>query len=147
MTAPRRLRISRRLGGGVPDGAVNVGRPTKWGNPYRVDLGNRELAVVQYRRHLELHPELVELARVELRGRDLACWCPLDAPCHADLLLEIANDTRCRDCAGAGHMLAVPSLVPDTMAEAVAVLRRVAPCERCAGSGTDPTTEGATDGS
>ena len=27
----------------------------------------------------------------ELRGRDLACWCPLDQPCHADVLLELAN--------------------------------------------------------
>ncbi|WP_280389279.1 DUF4326 domain-containing protein [Nocardia wallacei] len=27
----------------------------------------------------------------ELRGHDLACWCPLDSPCHADVLLEIAN--------------------------------------------------------
>jgi hypothetical protein len=26
-----------------------------------------------------------------LRGRDLACWCPLDQPCHADVLLELAN--------------------------------------------------------
>jgi hypothetical protein len=30
----------------------------------------------------------------ELRGRDLACWCPLDEPCHADVLLEIANAER-----------------------------------------------------
>ena len=27
----------------------------------------------------------------ELRGRDLACWCPPDRPCHADVLLELAN--------------------------------------------------------
>jgi hypothetical protein len=27
----------------------------------------------------------------ELAGRDLACWCPLDQPCHADVLLELAN--------------------------------------------------------
>ena len=32
------------------------------------------------------------LARLpELRGHDLACWCPLDGPCHADVLLELAN--------------------------------------------------------
>jgi hypothetical protein len=37
-------------------------------------------------------PEL----RAELRGKSLACWCPLDQPCHADVLLELANakDTR-----------------------------------------------------
>lgn len=27
----------------------------------------------------------------ELRGRALACWCPLDQPCHADVLLDLAN--------------------------------------------------------
>jgi hypothetical protein len=27
----------------------------------------------------------------DLRGKNLACWCPLDAPCHADVLLELAN--------------------------------------------------------
>jgi hypothetical protein len=36
--------------------------------------------------HKRLHERLPELA-----GRDLACWCPLDQPCHADVLLEIAN--------------------------------------------------------
>ncbi len=35
------------------------------------------------------HP--VEAIRSELRGRDLCCWCPLDQPCHADVLLELAN--------------------------------------------------------
>jgi len=28
---------------------------------------------------------------LELRGKDLACWCPLDKPCHADVLLRLAN--------------------------------------------------------
>lgn len=32
--------------------------------------------------------------RAELAGKDLACWCPLDQPCHADVLLEIANGVR-----------------------------------------------------
>ena len=36
-------------------------------------------------------PEEIVEALKELRGRDLACWCPLDQPCHADVLLEIAN--------------------------------------------------------
>jgi hypothetical protein len=38
------------------------------------------------------HP--VELARVELRGHDLACWCPLGRPCHADVLLDLADEER-----------------------------------------------------
>lgn len=33
----------------------------------------------------------VEDVRAELAGKNLACWCPLDEPCHADVLLEIAN--------------------------------------------------------
>jgi hypothetical protein len=36
-------------------------------------------------------PDLREQARGELRGKDLACWCALDEPCHGDVLLEIAN--------------------------------------------------------
>lgn len=35
-------------------------------------------------------PRLAEI-RAELAGRDLACWCPLDQPCHGDVLLELAN--------------------------------------------------------
>jgi hypothetical protein len=34
----------------------------------------------------------VEHVRSELRGRDLACYCPLDEPCHADVLIEVANE-------------------------------------------------------
>lgn len=48
----------------------------------------RELAVMEYRRDLERQRDL-DLS--PLRGRDLACWCPLDQPCHADVLLELAN--------------------------------------------------------
>jgi hypothetical protein len=45
-----------------------------------------------YRLHLTEHPEIADRARAELRGHDLACWCPLDQPCHADVLLELANE-------------------------------------------------------
>ena len=34
---------------------------------------------------------MAEYAPHALRGHDLACWCPLDQPCHADVLLELAN--------------------------------------------------------
>lgn len=36
-------------------------------------------------------PTTVDDVRRELRGKDLVCWCPLDQPCHADVLLELAN--------------------------------------------------------
>lgn len=39
-----------------------------------------------------LPPNFIERIRTELRGRNLACWCPLDQPCHADVLLRMAND-------------------------------------------------------
>ncbi len=35
------------------------------------------------------HP--IEIIRYELRGKNLACFCPLDQHCHADILLELAN--------------------------------------------------------
>jgi len=87
-----RLQRSRRKGARLPDGVVVVTRPTKWGNPHPLELGRSE-AVCRYRTDL-LAGRLditVEQVREELRGRDLACYCPLDEPCHADVLLEIAN--------------------------------------------------------
>lgn len=42
------------------------------------------------------YPSLEEI-RAELAGRDLACWCPTSSPCHADVLLELANEVApCR---------------------------------------------------
>jgi hypothetical protein len=70
-----------------------VTRPTKWGNPHPLELG-REEAVLRYHEDL-LAGRLavtVEDARRELRGHDLACYCPLDEPCHADVLLAVANE-------------------------------------------------------
>jgi Domain of unknown function (DUF4326) len=88
----QRLQRSRRKGTRLPAGTVVVTRPTKWGNPHSLDLGRPE-AVRRYRNDL-LAGRLditVEQVRAELRGRDLACYCPLDEPCHADVLIEIAN--------------------------------------------------------
>ena len=63
------------------------------------DLGyicprERETVVTLYSRWLRLHPEVVARAREELRGWNLGCWCPEDAACHADVLLEAANPRR-----------------------------------------------------
>jgi hypothetical protein len=90
-SAPRRIRLSRRKGWRKPPQAAVVARPTKWGNPYLVVAGDRAAAVVEYRAYLAAHPDLVGAARRELAGRDLCCWCPLDEPCHADVLLAVAN--------------------------------------------------------
>jgi hypothetical protein len=105
---PKRLRLSRAKGATLPDGAVNVSRPTKWGNPYKVgepQTPDRFAAVSAF--YSALHARRCGVAaaqlgpmrdypsddeiRAELAGHDLACWCPASEPCHADVLLEIAN--------------------------------------------------------
>jgi Domain of unknown function (DUF4326) len=90
---PQRFQRSRRKGAHLPAGVVVVTRPTKWGNPHPLALGRPE-AVRRYRADL-LSGRLavtVEDVRGELRGRDLACYCPLDEPCHADVLLAVASE-------------------------------------------------------
>jgi hypothetical protein len=89
--APARIQRRRTRGWHMPEGAVYVGRPTRFGNPFGVDEHGRGRAIELYRAHLANRPDLIEAARTELRGRDLACWCPSGAACHADVLLEIAN--------------------------------------------------------
>lgn len=92
---PLRIQRHRTKGWKMPAGAVYVGRPTWWGNPYSVDMFSPEDDLVAlYRRFLLETPigiDLVREARIRLRGKNLACWCPLDQPCHADVLLELAN--------------------------------------------------------
>jgi hypothetical protein len=93
----------------MPEGAVYVGRPSRWGNPFRVGdesafvgadpvmnldeepLTARDVAAL-FRMALHRDQLRVTVDQVaELAGKDLACWCPLDQPCHADVLLELAN--------------------------------------------------------
>lgn len=115
---PERIQLRRTKGWRKPEGAINVGRPSRWGNPFAVNAlalptdgrfpylvramgaDPRGLSSIT-----PLHPQCVVDAYAwwiieqpdlmcslpELRGHDLACWCPLDQPCHADVLLEIAN--------------------------------------------------------
>ena len=89
-------RVLNKRKDSIPPDAVYVGRPTKWGNPFKVyphkrgGLFAQRIAVESYREYLKEHPELIEAARKELKDKDLVCWCaPL--PCHADVLLETAN--------------------------------------------------------
>lgn len=73
----------------MPAGAVYVGRPGRWGNNFIVDDDlTLDESLYLYRQTLAMSyaPDPTELA-----GLDLACWCPLDQPCHADILLELAN--------------------------------------------------------
>lgn len=89
----RRLQRSRRKGSRLPVDAVVVTPPTRWGNPHPLELGRAE-AVRRYREDLcagRLAVSVEDVKR-ELRGRDLACYCPLEEPCHADVLLAVANE-------------------------------------------------------
>ncbi len=114
---PERIQLSRAKGWRMPAGAVKVDRSTRWGNPFAwqacqaewggSDAEARAAAVDMYRSHIvdgaPAHAEaggLIDLHEIrchffahihELRGKDLACWCPAGDPCHADLLIEIAN--------------------------------------------------------
>lgn len=94
MSGPVRIQLSRKRGfflqevsqaqNGLP--AVNVARPSKWGNPFTVADTGRVPAVLRYA--CEVAP-LLDVT--PLRGKNLACFCALDAECHADVLLALAN--------------------------------------------------------
>lgn len=88
---PQRIQRRRTAGWRMPAEAVYVGRPTRWGNPFNwQEMGAAE-AVRQFRAYIESRPALLQEAAQTLAGRPLACWCPLDQPCHADILLELVN--------------------------------------------------------
>lgn len=103
---PTRIQLSRKKGWRLPAEAVNVARPGRWGNPFPIGkegpLGriapDQEGAVGFFRdmlRDPEMraavgYPSDAEII-AELVGKDLACWCKPGDPCHADVLLEIAN--------------------------------------------------------
>lgn len=98
--SPQRIQRKRTKGWKMPEGAIYVGRPTKWGNPFVVGsseyhVPNKDLAVAYFRDWL-LHPNSWVLPAppdlAPLRGHDLACWCRVGQPCHADVLLALAND-------------------------------------------------------
>lgn len=94
---PTRIQRKRTKGWKKPEGAVYVGRGSKWGNPYRANGDNAE-AVRLFRDMLSRAPlgeggrTIHESIRAELAGKGLMCWCPLNQPCHADVLLELANE-------------------------------------------------------
>ena len=94
---PERIQRRRTKGWRMPEGAVYVGRPTKWGNLFPKGPVVFGFAIVDEVMEFRLlvtgegqWPYQKE-AQSELKGKDLACWCPLDQPCHADVLMEIAN--------------------------------------------------------
>lgn len=116
MTQPQRIQLRRAAGWRLPDNAVSVARPGRWGNPFTIpvaiesgyaDEATAQAFVVecfrnwigptQSGRDWWAGPESDRRRRVfvedidQLRGKHLACWCKLGDPCHADVLLELAN--------------------------------------------------------
>ncbi len=102
MTKPIRIQRKRTKGFKTPANTVYVGRPSKFGNPFNWKDGiagdhgprARVAAVMLYRQFIESErgpsaPTDEDIA--SLRGKNLSCFCPLDQPCHADVLLELAN--------------------------------------------------------
>lgn len=105
---PARIQRKRARGWKKPDNTVCVTRGSCWGNPFIVDctvepgttkqfssyiaVPTAEDAVACYRGYLDASPDLKERARRNLRGKNLACWCDLDQPCHGNVLLEVANE-------------------------------------------------------
>lgn len=114
---PERIQLSRAKGWRMPPGTIKVARPSKWGNPFTVEEFGRDLAIALYRNSVQgywspglfdgrtddpidrayaLHTAFrkrfftVDDTR-RLRGWNLACWCKPGEPCHADVLLELAN--------------------------------------------------------
>ena len=114
MENPIRIHRKRTKGWRMPPNTVSVCRPGKWGNPFSVKeyyragysgpvnvaaqhcvdayrawmLGNKHWA---HPCNLEDAPDPSRI----LRGKNLACWCAIGQPCHADVLLELANKPVC----------------------------------------------------
>jgi hypothetical protein len=82
-----RIQRKRVKGWKMPANTISVCRPGKFGNPYVVGKdGTAGQCAEKFRLHLN---ELLDSqALEELRGKNLACWCKIGQPCHADVLLE-----------------------------------------------------------
>ena len=91
VSSPDMPRVLNRSKHGLESDAIYIGRPSKWGNPFLVDVdGTRKEVIQKYKDWILSKPDLVAAAKRELRGRDLLCHCSPKA-CHGDVLLEIAN--------------------------------------------------------
>jgi hypothetical protein len=89
---PKRIQRRRTKGWRMPGEAIYVGRPTEWGNPWPVKKSmSLSEVLIAYERYLVRQADTGALDLAELRAHDLVCWCPLDRPCHADILLRLAN--------------------------------------------------------
>lgn len=106
MSKPIRIQLSRKKGFRLPPNTVIVARPSIFGNPYRVQdvirfydgkidvMEATQSCVDAFKAWLDGSAqggEMKVIIRAKLRGHNLACWCKPGTPCHADVLLKIAN--------------------------------------------------------
>lgn len=118
MTAPVRVQLRRTKGWRMPPNTVKVDRSTGYGNPWTIRndgrggwtvhgpntpvggiiCGNEEGARL---RAIDLYRREAQRLGVSaaLRGKNLACWCDPGQPCHADVLLDLANRPTCEEVA------------------------------------------------
>jgi hypothetical protein len=86
-------RVLNKHAAGRHDGAIYIGRGSKWGNPFRIGVdGDRAAVIANHARWLRDQHHLLR-ALDELRGKHLLCFCT-PAACHGDLLLRLANASR-----------------------------------------------------
>ena len=92
---PVRVQRKRSKGWKMPDNTVYVGRPTIFGNRFELwRFDTRENCLKAYESDLLFAADsdrMLQMIMDKLRGHNLACWCRLDQPCHADILLRLAN--------------------------------------------------------
>lgn len=85
-------RLYNRKNRNVPEDAVFIGRPSKWGNPFPLRREeDRDAVILQYVAWLKTRPPIIDDLD-ELMGCDLVCFCT-PKMCHGDVLLALANST------------------------------------------------------
>ena len=72
---------------------VYIGRPSKWGNPFKSGRdGTLEEVLEKYYDHIMSRPDLLA-ALPELEGKVLGCWCN-PKPCHGDILVGLLQEVK-----------------------------------------------------
>ncbi len=92
MDKPKRIQRKRTKGWKMPENTIYVGRPTKWGNPYKVEDFGLDRSIELFRQNIMTNESVfVKMDFEKLKGKNLACFCKQGQKCHADVLLELAN--------------------------------------------------------
>lgn len=88
---PERIQLKRTKGWRMPENTVKVDRSSEWENPFVVGRdGTAAECVAKFSDYVS-NPILSKHIKLRLEGKNLACWCKPGEPCHADVMLKIAN--------------------------------------------------------